>query len=92
MSGASGVLFNLRLAQFDAFLKENCPDIWKKYGTGIRGSNILLKYYRLRSIPLEYESDNEILNAKIRTLAFIYRSTMIGLLVIFAGIIIELWG
>jgi len=57
---------------------------------GIEGASFLLKYQKLKSLPLEYESDNRELNQKLETLAWIYRSMIAGLLVVILGVLIEL--
>ena len=92
MSGASGVLFNIRLIQLREFLKTHCPALWKEHGARLRELNILTQYYRLKRIPFEYESNNEQVNLRLRTLVSIYKSTAVGLLVIFVGILLEIFG
>lgn len=92
MSCASSILFNIRLTQFKAFLKEKCPGIWEVHGPRLENPGALLRYKRLRQIPLEFESDNEIVNQKLRSLAFIYKSTVAGIFIIFIGVFFEIYG
>lgn len=92
MSGASSLLFTVRLAQLTQFLKTSCPAIWNVLGPQLEGVNYLARYQRLRTLPLEYESDNALVNQKLTTLAWIYKSTAAGLVVVLAGVLIELIG
>lgn len=92
MTGASSVLFRIRLIQLKDFLKTNCPGIWETYGPGLESSNAIARFNRLRRLPFEYESDNELVNLKLRSLVRIYRSQTIGLLVVFLGVLIEIFG
>ena len=91
LSGASAVLFNIRLIQLQVFLKNHCPAIWEEHGKRLENSNLLARYQRLRQIPFEYESDNQQINLKLKSLVWIHRSTAVGLLVVITGIAIDLF-
>ncbi|MCH7815086.1 MAG: hypothetical protein IIC60_00820 [Proteobacteria bacterium] len=92
MGMSSSLLYHFRLVQFNNFIKNNCPHIWAKHGMGIEGASFLVKYRKLMSLPIEYESDNDELNNKLKTLAWIYKSILAGPLVILTGVFLQLVG
>ena len=90
-SGASAGLFSVRLLQLQAFLKTHCPAIWEEHGKRLEETNLLTRYRRLTQIPFEYESDNEQVDRKLKSLVWIYRSSAVGLLILYAGLLIDLF-
>ena len=90
MSSASSLLYAYRLSQFNSFLRTHCPQIWEQHGMGRVGASFLVKYNKLKSLPQEYESDNLLLNSKLTSLAWIHRSTYLGLTIVLTGVLFEL--
>lgn len=87
---SSGVLYRYRLMQFSDFLKTHCPHIWESHITANGKASRLVRSNNLRSLALIYESDNRELNDRLKSLALLYKSLLIGLFVVFVGIIIDM--
>jgi hypothetical protein len=87
---SSGILFRYRLTQFSSFLKTNCPQIWESHVTADGRASKLVRYNNLGSLPLTYKSDNIEINSKLKSLALLHKSSYIGLLVVFVGIIVNI--
>lgn len=86
---ASFLLFQVQLVLFRNFLKSNCPQIWEAHITNNGRANFLTRYHKLKTLPLVYESDNPIINRKLRSLAIAYKSGFIGVSLMAVG---GLWG
>jgi len=90
MFGASGLLFNIHLIQLRNFLRQNCPLIWAELTESMQTSNSFILYSRLRLLPFEYESDNTLVNNRLRNLVLISHSSYLGLAIVLLGVIVEL--
>jgi hypothetical protein len=89
---SSIILFHLQMCLFSKFLKENCPQIWESYISKCGRANFLVRYQKLRNLPLIYESDNIEVSRKLKSLALIYKSGFVGLAIMGIGGMLDLSG
>ncbi|MFT6092908.1 MAG: hypothetical protein ACJA2Q_000797 [Pseudohongiellaceae bacterium] len=89
---SSIILFHIQLFLFSKFLKENCSQISKRYISKSGRASFFVRYHKLRALPLIFESDNMEVGRKLKSLASIYKSALIGVAIMGAGGILDLSG
>ncbi|MEM8498033.1 MAG: hypothetical protein AAF542_08415 [Pseudomonadota bacterium] len=89
---ASSIVFHYRLYGLNAYLKEEHPELWKKYGFGNNRLNSYAKLQTLTSLSIEYTSDDSSLKRQLKNLTAIYWSSSLGIAIILIGVGISLMG
>jgi len=89
---SSIILFHVQIFLFSRFLKNNCPQIWESYISNGGRANFLVRYHKLKTLPLIYESDNVEVGRKLQSLALVYKSAFVGVAVMGIGAILDLSG
>lgn len=89
---SSLILFHVQMFLFSKFLKENCPQIWESYISNGGRANFLVRYHKLKTLPLIFESDNIEVSRKLRSLALVYKSAFVGIAVMGVGSVVDLTG
>ncbi len=87
---ASAFVFYGCLLNLNNYLQRHQVDLWKRFGTGNKKLHFFAQYYRLRSLAIEYTSDDKILNDKLKLLNYLNWGIVIGTLIISACLIYAL--
>jgi len=89
---SSIILFHIQIFLFNEFLKENCPQFWESYVSDSGRANFLVRYYKLKNLPLIYETDNIEVSRKLQFLALVHKSGFVGIALMGIGGALDLSG
>ncbi|PCH61921.1 MAG: hypothetical protein COC19_03720 [SAR86 cluster bacterium] len=76
---SASAMFHFQLFNFSNFLKKNCPQIWNSHIEKHGKVGFWRRYHTLKMLSLEYETENKELNARLKSLALMYRLQFLGI-------------